>query len=130
MDALWVLYDTDTITAVLNFLRTFGFQQKEPKIQHQGASGIQVRKNKGFLVVIKDEAGNKKSKVAKTIDDAFAIVEHGDPADEEHGDPADEEHGDGDQPDESGLNEHCKPKGLDENECAMLDGEHNNEEES
>ena len=116
MDGLYVLYDQKTMTAVLNFLRTSGFHKKEPRIQNQGAPGIQAIKenkkfwcSKGFLVVTKDEEGNKKFKKAKTLDEAFAKLGKGYAV-----------HGDDDQPDDigangaedhDGLNEHCKPDG-------------------
>ena len=116
MDGLYVLYDTYTMTAVLNFIRTFGFHRKEPRLQHQGAPGIQTIKDKGYLVVMKGVASIKKRKVAKTYDEAVGLLSNG---------IYDEANADGDQSDDSGASGGEDHDGF--NQHSMVDDEHQND---
>ena len=113
MDGLYVLYDTYTMTEVVNFIRTFGFHRKEPRLQHQGAPGIQAIKDKGYLVVMKGETGIKKRKVAKTYDEAVGLLSNG---------MCDEANGDGDHSDDIGASGGEGHAGV--NQPSMVDDEH------
>ena len=112
MDGLYVLYDTYTMTEVVNFIRTFGFHRKEPRLHHQAGPGIQLIK-KGYLVVMKCETGIKKRKVAKTYDEAVDLLSTG---------MCDEANGDGDHSVDIGASGGEGLAGV--NQPSMVDDEH------
>ena len=72
-DALYVEFEANTISIVIQFLRESGFApgNATKKIQHKGDKGIQRRKDGKFLV--KKQLGKHKSQIVPSLRDALHL---------------------------------------------------------
>ena len=78
-DALYVIYDKDALSVVLQYLRHNGFSEPQPKFKHQGAKGIQKRVG-GYVVISKDDEGKKHFKRVKNLGKAIEVQSGGAPS--------------------------------------------------
>ena len=72
-DALYVEFEANTLSIVIQFLRESGFAPEDAarKIQHNGEKGIQRRKDGKFLV--KKQLGKHKNQIVPTLWDALQL---------------------------------------------------------
>ena len=72
-DALYVEFEANTLSIVIQFLRESGFAPEDAarKIQHNGEKGIQRRKDGKFLV--KKQLGKHKSQIVPTLWEALQL---------------------------------------------------------
>ena len=72
-DALYVEFEANTMSIVIQFLRESGFAPEDAarKIQHNGEKGIQRRKDGKFLV--KKQVGKHKSQIVPTLSEALQL---------------------------------------------------------
>ena len=72
-DALYVEFEANTMSIVIQFLRESGFAPEDAarKIQHNGEKGIQRRKDGKFLV--KKQLGKHKCQIVPTLRDALQL---------------------------------------------------------
>merc|ERR1712061_876176 len=70
-DALYVEFEANTISIVIQFLRESGFADATRKIKHNGEKGIQRRKDGKFLV--KKQLGKHKSQIVPTLWEALQL---------------------------------------------------------